>query len=615
MAATLSPYSSFSSTETAAPSPLPPAPKLRDGIRIARYTSLEHPASLVAPLSRVLSTVPAPASPEPNPYKGSGTREDPYLVDWLPGELANPYNWKSSYRWFVTAIVAISTLCIAFASSSYSGAIADISGRFGVSTEVGILGLSLYVVGFGVGPLLWAPLSEMTGRVFSFNVSYPLFVLFNMAGALAQNIETVLVIRFLAGTFGSAPLTNAGGQISDMWAVHERALATSFYALAPFLGPVLGPIVGGFTDEFAGFRWVFAVQTIFVGPLPAFYRDKLTQKGAVMLVLSVLFVPETYAPTLLRRKAVKLQKQADEEGTGEVFVSKFDVVRKAKAEIVKTGLTRPFALLFRELIVACLAIYAAIIYGTLYLFFEAFPIVFEENRGWSLGVSGLSFLGIGVGLVVGTALTPLNGIYYRRAAARAAARGERTPPEARLPLCCVGAVMLPVALFWFAWTSTPNVHWLVPIVASGFFGCGFLWIFTAMMMYIIDSYTIYAASALAANAVARSVFGAVFPLFATYMYTNLGLQWAGTLLAFLSLACMPMPFLFWKYGAFLRRKSKYAPSAPLASAPAATPQPKEPITADEALEPEYAADAGEHDGEGVHQEGVVSAEKTGHQVV
>jgi hypothetical protein len=133
-------------------------------------------------------------------------------------------------------------------------------------------------------------------------------------------------------------------------------------------------------------------------------------------------------------------------------------------------------------------------------------------------------------------------------------------------------------LFVFAWTCTPNVHWVVPILASVPFGAGFLLIFTAINNYIIDSYTLYAASALAANAVQRSVLGTIFPLFSIRLYKGLGLNWAGTrksplvtlripaeevVIAFLALICTPLPFLFYKYGPYLRRKSNYAPSQPL----------------------------------------------------
>lgn len=279
---------------------------------------------------------------------------------------------------------------------------------------------------------------------------------------------------------------------------------------------------------------------------------------SVMLIITLIFVPETYAPILLRRKASELQSQAEATGTNEHFMSKYDLGRKPKVDIIKVGLARPFAMLSQELIVFALGLYGAIVYGTLYLFFTAFPIVFQQGRGWSLGQSGLAFLGIGVGLLIGNALNPLGQVYYNKALKQHGA--GNVPPEARLPMMCVGSILLPIGLFWFAWTSQSSVHWIVPILASVPFGAGFLLIFTSINLYLIDSYSVFAASALASNAVMRSLFGTVFPLFSTQLYGNLGLNWAGTLIAFLSLACTPMPFLFMRYGSYLRRNSKYAPS-------------------------------------------------------
>lgn len=199
-----------------------------------------------------------------SPYAGKGTAESPFIVDWLPDEEANPYNWNPVFKWVFVAVAALCTLCIAFASSCYTGAAGVLTVEFGVEEEIVILGVSLFVLGFGVGPLLWAPLSEMYGRRIVFLVSFLPFALFNIGGARAQNIETVIVTRFFGGAFGSSMLTNAGAMISDVFSAKDRGLATTFFALAPFLGPVLGPIVGGFAGSSKlGWRSVFYIMLIF----------------------------------------------------------------------------------------------------------------------------------------------------------------------------------------------------------------------------------------------------------------------------------------------------------------------------------------------------------------
>jgi len=311
----------------------------------------------------------------------------------------------------------------------------------------------------------------------------------------------------------------------------------SIFAAAPFLGPVLGPIIGGFLGMNAGWRWV-------MGFLAAF-------SGAVWIMGSLL-LPETYAPVLLRRRAEKLSKLS-----GKVYRSSVDI-GQGKVSLknsFKVALSRPWILLFREPIVFLLSLYMAIIYGTLYMMFAAFPIVYQMGRGWNQGVGGLAFLGIMVGML----LAVVYSIWDNKRYIKAQDQNEGfAPPEARLPPTMVASVAIPVGLFWFAWTNYPSIHFMASIAAGVPFGFGMVLVFLSIMNYLIDSYTIFAASVLAANSVLRSCFGAAFPLFTTYMYQNLGIHWASSIPAFLALACVPFPFLFYKYGPAIRTRCKFA---------------------------------------------------------
>ncbi|KZL80770.1 major facilitator superfamily transporter [Colletotrichum incanum] len=473
-------------------------------------------------------------------YPGEGTHEAPYVVDFLPDDAHNPQAFPKWKKWTYTIEQAIATLAVAFVSTAYSGGVAEVIRDFGVSTEIGILGVSLFVVGFAVGPLMWAPLSELYGRQYLFIATYIALTAFNAGAAGAQNIETLIILRFFAGTFGASPMTNAGGVIADMFNANERGLATAIFAAAPFLGPSIGPIVGGFLGVAEGWRWIEGLMAIFTG---------------VLLIVVGLTVPETYAPVLLRRRAEKLSKI-----TGKSYLSKYEAhqPRKTVAQQFKVALSRPWILLFKEPIVLLTSIYMAIVYGTLYMLFAAFPIVFQRHRGWSPGVGGLAFLGVAVGMIVAVIYT---GFDSRRYLKVSAAHGGFAPPEARLPPSMVGACLLPIGLFWFAWTNGPEIHWIVSIIASGFFAAGLVLVFLSLLNYLIDSYVIFAASVLAANSVMRSLFGAAFPLFTTQMYENLGIHWASSIPAFLALACLPFPFLFYKYGHVIRRKCAFAAEA------------------------------------------------------
>ena len=250
--------------------------------------------------------------------------------------------------------------------------------------------------------------------------------------------------------------------------------------------------------------------------------------------------------------------------TGKIFRSRIECDRgkQSLSQSFKIALSRPWVLLLKEPIVLLLSIYMAIIYGTLYMMFAAFPIVYQQNRHWSEGIGGLAFLGVAVGMIGAVIYTIPDNRRYQRNEAAGIAKGEGgAAPEARLPPAMIGSVCIPIGLFIFAWTNYPSIHWIVSIIFTAPFGFGMVLVFLSIMNYLIDSYTIYAASVLAANSVLRSMFGTVFPLFTTYMYDNLGIHWASTIPAFLALACVPFPFLFYKFGPVIRKKCKFAREA------------------------------------------------------
>lgn len=173
-------------------------------------------------------------------YAGQGTPESPFLVEFLPNDARNPMTFPRPYKWTITLTTAVATLAVAFTSSAYSGSYLQVKNEFHASTEVAILGVSLFVLGFAIGPLFWAPFSELYGRQKLFFITYMALTAFNAAGAAAPNMASLIVLRFMAGAWGSSPLTNSGGVIADLFPARERGIATSIFSLAPFLGPALG---------------------------------------------------------------------------------------------------------------------------------------------------------------------------------------------------------------------------------------------------------------------------------------------------------------------------------------------------------------------------------------
>ncbi|KAJ5544453.1 Major facilitator superfamily domain general substrate transporter [Penicillium sp. DV-2018c] len=472
------------------------------------------------------------------PCAGSGTEQDPYVVQWMPKDFRDPLQLKTPMKWFITIVAALETLVVALVSSAYTGGLIQIREEFATTTEIATLGVSLYVLGFALGPLIWAPMSELYGRQLVFITTYGGLTVFCAACAGAKNIESLLVFRFLSGAFGSSPFTNSGGVIADMFMARERGLALSAFALAPFLGPVIGPIVGGFLGmSTGGWKWVIGLLAILCG---------------VMWLLGAALKPETYAPVLLRQRAITLSNL-----TGKVYRSKLDVDqgRITLTAAMKTAFSRPLVLLSKEPIVLLLSIYLAIIYGTLYMLFGAFPIVYQIHRGWNQGVAGLAFLGVMIGMIGAIAYSIPENKRYAKLLTKS---GGYAPPEARLPPCMLASIALPVGLFCFAWTNSPSVHWLASIAAGVPFGFGMVLVFLSVFNYLIDAYTIFAASVLAANSLLRSLFGFAFPLFTTYMYQDLGIHWASCIPAFLALACVPFPFLLYKYGLSIRKHCTFS---------------------------------------------------------
>ncbi|KAF5672304.1 putative mfs-multidrug-resistance transporter [Fusarium heterosporum] len=473
-------------------------------------------------------------------YLGNGTRESPYLINFIPDDPQNAMLFPRWKKWAFTTLQALATLAMTFASSAYSGGIKQVMHSFNISQEVATLGISLYVLGFAFGPLVWAPLSELYGRRKIIILSFMAATVFSAGAAGSGSISALLVLRFLSGSIGSAPFSNAPAVIADMFDKSERGLAMCMFSGAPFLGPAIGPIVGGFLGQAAGWRWLLGLMAAFI--------------GFSWLAVSVI-VPETYAPYILRKRAEKLSSI-----TGKAYISAIDAGNPPRSTIhqLKTTMTRPWRLLFVEPIVLIVSIYISIIYGTMYMCFAAFPIVFQQGRGWNQGIGGLAFTGIVIGVVFSIASFMFEDKRYARAAR---ARGSPMLPEDRLPPAMIGSILIPFGLFWFAWTTFPSVHWIVPIIGTILFAWGLVLVFMALLNYLIDSYVVFAASVMAANSALRSLFGAAFPLFTRHMYEGIGVQWASSIPAFLALACVPFPFLFFKYGKRIRSNCKYAAEA------------------------------------------------------
>ncbi|TVY20880.1 putative transporter [Lachnellula arida] len=473
-------------------------------------------------------------------YVETKDKKDPNIVDWDgDDDQENPRNWAFGYKSWITVQLGFLALSASLGSSIISPAGNAVAEYVGVSAEVSVLSISLYILGFAFGPLLWAPASELWGRRVSILPAVFCLGLFSIGTAASKNAQSVFITRFFGGVFGSAPVSNVSAALGDIWHPKARGTAVCFYAVAVVGGPTLGPLIGSaiLVNPHLGWRWTEYIEAIWV---------------FATLAVCIFCLPEMYAPVLLKKKAQRLRKETGNEA----LYHPHERIKLSPKTIFTKHLSRPLILLTTEPMVTCIAIYASFVYALLYLTLEVFPIVFEEHRGWGPVDGSLPFLGLFVGVICAMAINLGNERRYGRISD--AANGKPVP-EARLAPMAIGAFLFAIGLFWFGWTANPKILWVSPVLATVFIGAGFNSIFQQCINFLIDTYGLYAASAVSANTFLRSVLAAAFPLVAKPMFHNLGVGPAMSILGGVATIAIPVPFIFMKYGFALRKKSKFAP--------------------------------------------------------
>lgn len=471
------------------------------------------------------------SSPETIPQK------DPFEVHWDGVDDAeNIRNASLLRRWIYAIIISCSSIVITCTSSIYSMAVDGITTEFGKSHTVTILGITFFLLGMGWGPVFLAPISEFHGRRIVYICSFLFMLPFQILTGFAPNMTALLIGRFLAGFSGSAFMGVASGSFSDMFEKDEIILPVMMYTLTPFSGPGLGPLIGGFIVSNLEWRWTNHVMAIAIG---------------VMLTFILLIVPESYAPVLLRKKAVRLRKQTGDDR----YYAPIERSKKSLIDTILLSCKRPMQMLVYEPMLTLLCIYSGLLLSLLYLFFVSYPYVFRTVYLFDDDQVGLAF----IGLLIGCLAAAPTALYCKKYVNKQiAANNGVYEPELQLPQTIIGSLIVPIGLFIFAWTSYPHVHWIGPIIGGGIIVFGLVIAYNGIFAFTIDAYRLFAASAMACNGVVRSTMGSVFPLFGLQMYQSMGIQWATSLLAFLCIAFIPMPIAFWKYGARIRAKSKFA---------------------------------------------------------
>ncbi|GAA5893882.1 hypothetical protein JCM8208_001268 [Rhodotorula glutinis] len=482
---------------------------------------------------------------------GDETDEDTIVVDWKgKDDPACPLNWTKGRRTLATLCVAGFTLLAPLSSSMMAPASGQVAAKLDITSSLEQeMTVSIFVLGFAVGPLFWGPASEIFGRIRVLQLANLLYLIFNLVCAWAPNKAAFIVFRFIGGLGGGAPLSVGAGVLSDLWRAEERGKGAALYSLGPLLGPALGPVMGAWIVDKVpndGYRWIFISTTIF---------------SALVQLIGLVGLRETYGPVLLRQQAAAIKKNMGLPPDSDRVQTIHEVKsgRKSYKSVVVHGMLRPFALIATEPIIQLFTAYLSLIYGTIYLVLTTTSAIYRGVYGQSVGISGLHYLSLALGFMIASqgGARYLDVIYRKLTAKEGKGR-----PEFRLPLVVPASFLLPLGLLMYGWGAEKRIHWIFPDIGLVFLGFSMIIIFQSSTSYLIDLYTLHAASALAATICFRSMAGCFFPWFAQYMYDGIGYGWGCTILAGVAIIIgWPSTPLLWFYGERIRSRSRYVAKA------------------------------------------------------
>ncbi|KAF8062206.1 MFS polyamine transporter [Lyophyllum atratum] len=492
-------------------------------------------------LTRQLSNLvwPPPAgdeAPSPSPREKAGTPDgdEPIYIEFEEGDKRNPINFSLRRKWAITTLACISTVFAASTASTYNMGLSSMTRDLNCTQFQGLIGLSVYALGFGVVPLVTASFSEEFGRQPLYIGSFLGFFLMYMMVALSKNIQTVILARLLQGAFGSTGSTMVGGTVADIWLPHDRGLPMTMFTVASIAGTGLGPVWSGWVEmnPRLEWRWIQWIQMILCSGL---------------LISIPIVMKETRTSVLLMRIVKKLRRKTGNSR----YRARVEDERASLRTLIVISCTRPVYLMLTEPIVLFFSIWIGFAWGVMYCLITSVTGVFTTLHGFNIGEVGTLYCTMAVAALLGVMTNLYQDRLYHK---QFAARGH----EARLHTACFAALLLPIAMFIYAWTAYAHIHWIAGAIGITIYMWATFIIYSAVFSYLADCYGPFASSALAGQSLFRNLMAMVFPLFTRQMFRALGYPWGNTIFALIAVLMIPIPFALFFFGPAIRRKSKFS---------------------------------------------------------
>ncbi|OWB82485.1 hypothetical protein B5S33_g1111 [[Candida] boidinii] len=466
--------------------------------------------------------------------------DDDYLLSFDSKSILKPINWARKKKLYYTMLYGLITFAAQLNSTTTSAEFPQkMKEEFGIGREVSLLSTTLYILGIAFGPMVFAPLSEVYGRKIGVMVPFFISSVFTFATAISYNVPAIMICRFFSGFFSGAPIVSAGGVLADIWVPSERGAAFALYACFVSNGAAFGPTISSLL--------INSNTKISTWRIPLYFSGLV---DLALLAVALSTIKETYEPVLLQRYAKDYRIRTNNWA---IHV-KHDMWKLNREEIISVHLFRPFAMLMTPIILV-IALFASYVYGLFYISITSFSEAFYLTRGWEGTIATLPNIALFLGVISGCVGNMLWANEYGK---KVQLNGGLAIPEERFPIMMMLGWLMPAGIFVFGWTQYDNIHWIVPCIGIMMIGCGFITIFQGCLNYLVDAFTKYAASAIAANTFLRSVFAASFPLFAKQLFDNLGVHWGSSLIGFIALGMIPIPFVFYAYGKKIRSHNPYS---------------------------------------------------------